>query len=194
MLLLLRQAVHQVRLIIDAHRCLGCHLSADCEPRLRRSAAHSVPAATQQPAADGAGWLLRHCRIATKQGNVTLLMQAVSHRARLLQCNGQRVMVAGLSFNTAELKPGKETQYLLAQALLRKAWLLPRNSQRLTVLDGCSGVLKPGRLTLLLGPPASGKTTLLKAMAGKLSSGGALEVRKPRRNSSLVCDQYDTGL
>jgi len=38
----------------------------------------------------------------------------------------------------------------------------------LTILDNVSGSLKPGRMTLLLGPPSSGKTTLLLALAGKL--------------------------
>lgn len=38
----------------------------------------------------------------------------------------------------------------------------------LTILHDISGVIKPGRLTLLLGPPSSGKTTLLLALAGKL--------------------------
>jgi ABC-type multidrug transport system ATPase subunit len=38
----------------------------------------------------------------------------------------------------------------------------------LTILDNVSGIIKPGRLTLLLGPPSSGKTTLLLALAGKL--------------------------
>ncbi|RWR92141.1 ABC transporter-like protein [Cinnamomum micranthum f. kanehirae] len=38
----------------------------------------------------------------------------------------------------------------------------------LTILNSISGHVKPGRMTLLLGPPASGKTTLLKALAGKL--------------------------
>ena len=37
------------------------------------------------------------------------------------------------------------------QGWLRTLRLLPRNAQRLTVLDGCSGMLRPGRLTLLLG-------------------------------------------
>ena len=55
------------------------------------------------------------------------------------------------------------------QGWLRGARVLPRNVQRLQVLAGCSGVLRPGRLTLLLGPPASGKTSLLKALAGKLN-------------------------
>ncbi|KAI3924912.1 hypothetical protein MKW98_031163 [Papaver atlanticum] len=36
------------------------------------------------------------------------------------------------------------------------------------ILHQLNGVLKPSRLTLLLGPPASGKTTFLQALAGKL--------------------------
>ncbi|KAL5750507.1 hypothetical protein ACOSP7_025110 [Xanthoceras sorbifolium] len=38
----------------------------------------------------------------------------------------------------------------------------------LTILNDISGVIKPGRMTLLLGPPGSGKSTLLLALAGKL--------------------------
>ncbi|KAI3954477.1 hypothetical protein MKW92_053462 [Papaver armeniacum] len=40
----------------------------------------------------------------------------------------------------------------------------------LTILNNASGFVKPGRMTLLLGPPGSGKSTLLKALAGKLES------------------------
>lgn len=46
--------------------------------------------------------------------------------------------------------------------------ILPSKKQVLTILDNVSGSLKPGRMTLLLGPPSSGKTTLLLALAGKL--------------------------
>ena len=38
--------------------------------------------------------------------------------------------------------------------------------------------LKPGRLTLLLGPPGSGKSTLLKAIGGKLGN-TSLQAREP---------------
>ncbi|XP_062178966.1 ABC transporter G family member 42-like [Phragmites australis] len=38
----------------------------------------------------------------------------------------------------------------------------------LTILKDVSGVVRPARMTLLLGPPSSGKTTLLLALAGKL--------------------------
>ncbi|KAK1577774.1 hypothetical protein Q3G72_024687 [Acer saccharum] len=39
---------------------------------------------------------------------------------------------------------------------------------KLTILKEASGIIKPSRMTLLLGPPSSGKTTLLLALAGKL--------------------------
>ncbi|KAL0319301.1 UNVERIFIED_CONTAM: ABC transporter G family member 35 [Sesamum angustifolium] len=40
---------------------------------------------------------------------------------------------------------------------------------KLKILNDVSGILKPSRMTLLLGPPSSGKTTLLLALAGRLS-------------------------
>ncbi|KAL6996418.1 ABC transporter G member 35, partial [Sarracenia purpurea var. burkii] len=39
---------------------------------------------------------------------------------------------------------------------------------KLTILKDVSGLIKPSRMTLLLGPPSSGKTTLLLALAGRL--------------------------
>ena len=64
------------------------------------------------------------------------------------------------------------------QGLLQKLRLMPSTKRRVTILHPMSGVLKPGRLTLLLGPPSSGKTTLLKALSGKLgaTSSGDLQV------------------
>lgn len=46
---------------------------------------------------------------------------------------------------------------------------------KLTILKDVSGIIKPSRMALLLGPPSSGKTTLLLALAGKLDS--SLKVR-----------------
>jgi len=39
---------------------------------------------------------------------------------------------------------------------------------KINILEDVSGIIKPGRLTLLLGPPGCGKSTLLRALAGKL--------------------------
>ncbi|KAK8690333.1 hypothetical protein V6N13_089026 [Hibiscus sabdariffa] len=44
---------------------------------------------------------------------------------------------------------------------------LSKRSQ-FSILKDISGIIKPSRMTLLLGPPSSGKTTLLLALAGKL--------------------------
>ncbi|KAL3528696.1 hypothetical protein ACH5RR_008018 [Cinchona calisaya] len=40
---------------------------------------------------------------------------------------------------------------------------------KITILKDISGIIKPSRMTLLLGPPSSGKTTLLLALAGKFN-------------------------
>jgi len=44
------------------------------------------------------------------------------------------------------------------------------------ILKDVSGIIKPRRMTLLLGPPGSGKTTLLLALSGKLDP--SLQVNK----------------
>ncbi|CAL4975335.1 unnamed protein product [Urochloa decumbens] len=46
--------------------------------------------------------------------------------------------------------------------------LLPSRKRTMPILHDVSGIIKPRRLTLLLGPPGSGKTTLLLALAGRL--------------------------
>ncbi|KAJ0852417.1 putative P-loop containing nucleoside triphosphate hydrolase, ABC-transporter [Helianthus annuus] len=43
-----------------------------------------------------------------------------------------------------------------------------KKKRKVKILDSISGIVKPSRLTLLLGPPGGGKTTLLLALAGKL--------------------------
>ncbi|RZC90242.1 hypothetical protein C5167_028332 [Papaver somniferum] len=68
------------------------------------------------------------------------------------------------------------------------------------ILWELNGVLKPSRLTLLLGPPASGKTTFLQALAGKLDKslrvtgkvtycGHELSEFIPQRTSAYISQQ-----
>jgi len=54
--------------------------------------------------------------------------------------------------------------------MLNSLHILPSRKRKLTILNDVSGIIKPCRLTLLLGPPGCGKTTFLLALAGKLDS------------------------
>ncbi|KAL3726504.1 hypothetical protein ACJRO7_031406 [Eucalyptus globulus] len=56
----------------------------------------------------------------------------------------------------------------ILEGFLNFLHVLPSRKKHLTILQDVSGIIKPGRMTLLLGPPSSGKTTLLLALAGKL--------------------------
>ncbi|KAH1078222.1 hypothetical protein AAZX31_19G155100 [Glycine max] len=56
----------------------------------------------------------------------------------------------------------------IVQGLLNSLLTLPSRRQQINILQDVSGIIKPGRMALLLGPPSSGKTTLLLALAAKL--------------------------
>ncbi|KAL7115972.1 hypothetical protein ACP275_04G214400 [Erythranthe tilingii] len=53
------------------------------------------------------------------------------------------------------------------EAALGMIGLSPSKKRVVKILQDISGIVRPSRMTLLLGPPGSGKTTLLKALAGK---------------------------
>ncbi|XP_059428884.1 ABC transporter G family member 34-like [Corylus avellana] len=54
------------------------------------------------------------------------------------------------------------------ESILGLVHLAPSKKRKIQILDDISGIVKPSRMTLLLGPPGAGKTTLLMALAGKL--------------------------
>ncbi|XP_058737880.1 pleiotropic drug resistance protein 1-like isoform X1 [Vicia villosa] len=60
------------------------------------------------------------------------------------------------------------TNYMLDMLEAPLKYVLKRRKQDLNILQDVSGIIKHSRMTLLLGPPSSGKTTLLLALAGKL--------------------------
>ncbi|KAH9766492.1 ABC transporter G family member 37 [Citrus sinensis] len=81
--------------------------------------------------------------------------------------------------------------------------LIPSKSlaAKISILKDVSGIIKPSRLTLLLGPPSSGKTTLLLALAGKLDytlkvsgeisyNGYRLDEFVPQKTAAYI-SQYD---
>lgn len=89
----------------------------------------------------------------------------------------------------------------MSETLLRQLRLYPGQRRKLKILDDISGIVRPSRLTLLLGPPSSGKSTLLLALAGRLGSdlqmsgritynGHKLDEFVPQKTSAYV-SQHD---
>ncbi|KAJ1415870.1 P-loop containing nucleoside triphosphate hydrolase [Sesbania bispinosa] len=85
----------------------------------------------------------------------------------------------------------------LFEGFLNNLHLIPTRKKPFTVLHDVSGIIKPKRMTLLLGPPSSGKTTLLLALAGRLGkdlkfsgrvayNGHGMEAFVPQRTSAYI--------
>ncbi|XP_024970012.1 ABC transporter G family member 35-like [Cynara cardunculus var. scolymus] len=85
----------------------------------------------------------------------------------------------------------------IAESLLAAAGISFSEKAKLRILKDASGVIKPSRMALLLGPPSSGKTTLLLALAGRLDpslkvegeityNGHNLNEFEPRRTSAYI--------
>uniref|UniRef100_A0A6N2L8H8 ABC transporter domain-containing protein n=1 Tax=Salix viminalis TaxID=40686 RepID=A0A6N2L8H8_SALVM len=56
------------------------------------------------------------------------------------------------------------------EGVAQMAGLSPSKKRTVNILQDVKGIVKPSRMSLLLGPPGSGKTTLLKALAGRLDN------------------------
>ncbi|XP_050238266.1 pleiotropic drug resistance protein 1-like [Mercurialis annua] len=85
----------------------------------------------------------------------------------------------------------------LMEEFLNYIHILPSRKKPLPILHDVSGIIKPRRMTLLLGPPSSGKTTLLLGLAGKLDkdlkfsgrvtyNGHGMEEFVPQRTSAYI--------
>ncbi|XP_057729423.1 pleiotropic drug resistance protein 1-like [Arachis stenosperma] len=85
----------------------------------------------------------------------------------------------------------------LLEGILNSFRIIPSRKKPFTVLHDVSGIIKPRRMTLLLGPPSSGKTTLLLALAGRLGkdlkfsgrvsyNGHGMEEFVPQRTSAYI--------
>ncbi|XP_058112145.1 pleiotropic drug resistance protein TUR2-like [Magnolia sinica] len=89
----------------------------------------------------------------------------------------------------------------ILEGFLNYLHILPSRKKPVSILHDVSGIIKPCRMTLLLGPPGSGKTTLLLALAGKLDkelkvsgrvtyNGHGMEEFVPQRTSGYI-SQHD---
>ncbi|GMI78069.1 pleiotropic drug resistance 12, ATP-binding cassette G40, PLEIOTROPIC DRUG RESISTANCE 12 [Hibiscus trionum] len=76
------------------------------------------------------------------------------------------------------------------EGFLNYIGILSSRKKKLTILNDVNGIIKPGRMTLLLGPPSSGKTTLLLALAGKLDP--ALKCSGTVTYNGHVMDEFVT--
>ncbi|XP_030479880.1 pleiotropic drug resistance protein 1 [Cannabis sativa] len=70
---------------------------------------------------------------------------------------GERALPSFINFTTNVI-----------EGFLNYLHIIPSKKKKIAILDGLSGIIKPCRMTLLLGPPSSGKTTFLLALAGQL--------------------------
>ncbi|KAI5669436.1 hypothetical protein M9H77_19289 [Catharanthus roseus] len=88
----------------------------------------------------------------------------------------------------------------MTEVFLGQLRVFPGKRKKLSILKNINGILRPSRLTLLLGPPSSGKTTLLLALAGRLDHGLKMSGRVtynghemnefvPQRTSAYVSQQ-----
>ncbi|GAB2273767.1 transcription factor [Dionaea muscipula] len=89
----------------------------------------------------------------------------------------------------------------IAESILDTIGIRMTEKMKLNILNNISGILKPSRMALLLGPPSSGKTTLLLALAGRLNqtlkvngevtyNGHNLNEFVPEKTSAYI-SQYD---
>ncbi|KAL2516260.1 ABC transporter G family member 29 [Forsythia ovata] len=85
----------------------------------------------------------------------------------------------------------------IVESMIGSIGIILSKKTRQTILRDISGIVKPSRMTLLLGPPSCGKTTLLLALAGKLDSslrvkgdisynGQRLKEFVPRKTSAYI--------
>ncbi|XVF38963.1 hypothetical protein REPUB_Repub20aG0148300 [Reevesia pubescens] len=147
-----------------------------------------------------------------------LIKQIENDNLRLLQKLRDRIDKVGVKLPTVEVR--YKNLYVEAECQLVHGKPLPtlwnatksmlsgitnllgsKQEAKIRILKDVSGIIKPGRMTLLLGPPGCGKSTLLLTLSGKRShslkvageityNGYRLEEFVPQKTSAYI-SQYD---
>ncbi|XP_050220402.1 pleiotropic drug resistance protein 3-like [Mercurialis annua] len=115
------------------------------------------------------------------------LIKHIEHdNLRLLKKLGKRINKVGVQLPTVEVRyknlwveaeckvvHGRPlpTLWNTAKSVLSEFFNIACSKQeaKISILKDVNGIIKPSRMTLLLGPPGCGKTTFLLALSGKLS-------------------------
>ncbi|XP_051134658.1 pleiotropic drug resistance protein 2-like [Andrographis paniculata] len=100
-------------------------------------------------------------RLRNRTDRVGIEMPKIEVRFRNLSVHGEAYI------GTRALSTLLNSTLNTIEAALETIGLSPSKKRAVTILENLTGIIRPSRMTLLLGPPGSGKTTLLKALAGK---------------------------
>lgn len=146
----------------------------------------TAPSPGRRASSSAAANMLRHYRSPsqlTRPDYSDLIFDASSSttkpkliRSESVFAHATEVRFDDLSYTVEKQATRAATLTVGAQCLRLWSWpftcLMRQNAQSqkvtLKVLQNLRGVLLPGRLTLLLGPPGSGKSTFLKALSGRV--------------------------
>ncbi|KAK1698687.1 hypothetical protein QYE76_015384 [Lolium multiflorum] len=182
--------------------------------RMRRA----IPLANHDLGAGGSNGLVEIELLASGDGGRALLERVLQDDSeRFLRSLRDRLDRVGIELPSIEVRYeglSVEVDAFVGSSALPTLWnvtanflrsligrLASSNKKTINILRNVNGILKPSRMTLLLGPPSSGKSTLMRALSGKLDKslkvsgnitycGHMFSEFYPERTSAYV-SQYD---
>lgn len=97
------------------------------------------------------------------------IRKVIEHVANYISLHKTRIRYSDLSLWTTVSEVGIETVWTTFKSLF-----CPARKQRFDILKDLSGTFADGKLTLILGPPSSGKSAFMRLISGRLSPSGSL--------------------